>query len=408
MHPNLSYMTRWTRGLLALVLLPLTLSAQSKAPQAGTAPSVTILKAPDFWGEFAIWGSTGFDRNGHVFFGMTSNDERGEGSAHLFELNPTTGAFTDRGDVVSELKRLNLRRPGETQMKIHSRIVIGADGLQYFASMDETGEKGDGSRLPTWGGHLWRRSATGVWEHLAATPQALIGVAAGGPYIYALGYFNHVLFQFDTRSKRLRSVPIGAIAGHVSRNFFADDRGHVFVPRVEGGGGAPATARLVELDAELKEIGSQPLAQYFESEPGDAHGIIATVPDGEGGWYFTTAVGRLYHERPGAGAAGFALADLGFLHPAGFRYPSSLFRNERTGTLYAVAAPNHNGTTTFEWITRRVDGTTTVAVLPYGSGPFPAGALLYGSITHDADGRFYAVGSMSYKPVILQIRPAAE
>jgi hypothetical protein len=29
--------------------------------------------------------------------------------------------------------------------------------------------------------------------------------------------------------------------------------------------------------------------------------------------------------------------------------------------------------------------------------------LLYGSMTHDSNGRFYVVGTMSYKPVILQV-----
>jgi hypothetical protein len=394
-------------GFLCVTAVSLpTLTAQSGGPQRGTAPSVTVLKAPDFWGEFAIWGSTGSDRGGHIFFGMTSNDDRGDGSAHLFELNPATSAFTDKGDVVSELKRLNLRRPGETQMKIHSRIVVGADGLQYFASMDETGEKEDGSRLPTWGGHLWRRSASGAWEHLAATPQALIGVASGGPYIYALGYFNHVVFQFDTRNKRVRSAAVGAAGGHVSRNFFADNRGHVFVPRTAGQGKA-VQASLVELDADLHEVGSLPMPAYFPPGADDSHGIVAIVPDDDNGWYFATATGRLYHERPGAPL--FTLEDLGWMHPAGSRYTPSLFRAAGSGTLYAIAAPSYEGSRRYDWVARRADGRTTVATLPYGNvQDFSGGANLYGSMTQDADGRFYVVGTMSYKPVILQIRPAAE
>src|SRR5229473_700087 len=163
---------------------------------------------------------------------MTSNDDRGSGSAHLFELNPDTSTFSDRGNVVAELERLGLRRPGETQMKIHSRIVQAQDGYQYFSSMDESGENEDGSKLPTWGGHLWRRGRGPGWEHLAATREALIAVATGGPYVYALGYFNHVLYQFDTRTRRLRSVTVGSAGGHVSRNFFVDARGHAFVPRI--------------------------------------------------------------------------------------------------------------------------------------------------------------------------------
>ena len=203
-------------------------SAHASRRSTDGQPTVRVLTPPDFWGAWAIWGATGNDLRGHVWVGITSNDDRGSGSAHLYELDPDVGSINDRGNVVQELERLHLRRPGETQMKIHSRIVEAADGRLYFTSMDESGEKDDGSRLPTWGGHLWRLSRRGVWQHLAAVPQALIAAAVGGPYVYTLGYFNHVLFQFDTRSGRMASVTVGSVGGHVSRNIFADRRGHAY------------------------------------------------------------------------------------------------------------------------------------------------------------------------------------
>ncbi len=149
-------------------------------PPVGTPapPTVRVIAIPEFWGSYAIWGATGNDAQGHVWIGVTSNDDRGSGSAHLFEFDPVADALTDRGNVVAELERLKLRRPGETQMKIHSRIVQAADGRLYFTSMDESGENDDGSKLPTWGGHFWRLGPTHVWHHLAAAPQALIAVAA--------------------------------------------------------------------------------------------------------------------------------------------------------------------------------------------------------------------------------------
>src|SRR5215831_14997708 len=256
--------------LLVATLGPSALQGRATAEPAPSAPHVRILKPPEFPGEYAVWGATGVDRSGHIFFGMTSNDTRGSGSAHLFELNPASDTFTDRGDVVGELERLHLRRPGETQMKIHSRIVQAIDGYQYFSSMDETGEKDDGSKLPAWGGHLWRRGPSGVWEHLAATPQALIAVATGGPYVYSLGYFDHVLYQFDTRTKHLRSVTVGSVDGHVSRNFFVDERGHAFVPRTTRVAPSDVRASLVEFDTDLTEHGQQSIGEYFESSPVDS------------------------------------------------------------------------------------------------------------------------------------------
>src|SRR5262245_22193674 len=42
--------------------------------QRGKPPAVQILQPPDFAGASAIWGSTGADRSGHIFFGLTSDD----------------------------------------------------------------------------------------------------------------------------------------------------------------------------------------------------------------------------------------------------------------------------------------------------------------------------------------------
>jgi hypothetical protein len=392
--------SRWSQTLIAAAIAA-ACAAHVYAQQTDGPSVAAVVPSPDFWGAFAIWGSTGVDKSGHIFVGVTSNDD-GSASAHLFELDPASWKYTDRGNVIAELERLGLRRPREKQMKIHSRIVIGADGLQYFASMDESGEAEDGSRLPTWGGHLWRRNLTGRWEHLAATPEALIAVANGGPFIYALGYFNHVLYQFDTRSKRIRSVTVGSVGGHVSRNFLADDRGHVFVPRVARSAAAAVTATLIEFDADLKEIGGQPLAEYFEAAPDDSHGIVGISPDGSGGWFFTTAKGRLYHEEP-AGAGPSKVTDLGWMHPGGARYPSALFRGN-DGTLYALAGPSHNASQTYEWITRSPNGRTGVAPFPFGAAKLlPANANLYGSMSQDSAGRLYVVGVMGYKPLVLQV-----
>src|SRR4029077_14421392 len=130
------------------------------------------------------------------------------------------------------LSRAGLLRVGEHQAKIHSKIVQGPDGWLYFASMDEEGEKDDGSALPKWGGHLWRlRLSTNRWEHLLSTPEALLAVGGGDRFIYALGYFDHVLYEFDTRTGEIRHVRVGAVDGHISRNVLVDYRGHVFVPR---------------------------------------------------------------------------------------------------------------------------------------------------------------------------------
>jgi hypothetical protein len=371
------------------------------------APVVRVFTPPDFFGSYAIWGATGHDPRGHVWFGVTSNDGHA-GSAHLYELDPESGSIQDRGNVVNELTRLGLRRPGEVQLKIHSRIVEGPDGYQYFSSMDESGEEADGSKYPTWGGHLWRRGSTGAWEHLAATREALIAVATGGQYVYALGYFNHVLYQFDTRSKQIRSVTVGSAGGHVSRNFFVDRRGHAFVPRITEGTTGRLAASLVELDAGLKEVAASPLAEYFERGRDDSHGIVAAHPGPGGSWFFATGKGRLYHlALPAAEGGPATVEDIGWFHPGGSRYVASMFRDDATGALFGVAYASNYGSDQFEWVRRLPRGPATVAPFPYGTEErFPHGAVLYGSMTRDQAGRFYVVGSMNYKPLVLQVTPA--
>ena len=65
--------------------------------------------------------------------------------------DPASGECQLLGDVISSLKRLSIYRPGENQMKIHSKVAQADDGWLYFASTDEQGEKEDGSQYPDLG-----------------------------------------------------------------------------------------------------------------------------------------------------------------------------------------------------------------------------------------------------------------
>ncbi|HUY91159.1 MAG TPA: VanZ family protein [Pirellulales bacterium] len=162
------------------------------------APELTAIELPTFAGAYAIWGASGRDDRGHIWLGVSAAGVE-QPSAHLMELDPDSGAVFDRGDALDQLRRAGLLRPGEGQMKIHSKIVQAADGTLYFASMDEQGESDSARRLPRWGSHCWRlRPGDETWEHLFAAPEGLIAVAEAGTQVYALGYFDHVLYQ--TRS----------------------------------------------------------------------------------------------------------------------------------------------------------------------------------------------------------------
>lgn len=103
-----------------------------------------------------------------------------------------------------------------------------------------------------------------------------------------------------------------------------------------------------------------------------------------------------------------AVEDIGWFHPGGSRYVASMFRDDASGALFGVAYASNYGAEEFEWVRRLPRGPATVAAFPYGTEQrFPHGAVLYGSMTRDQAGRFYVVGSMNYKPLVLQVTPAA-
>ncbi len=395
--------------------------AEPSVAATGPSPVIQEITVPNFPGGYAIWGATGGDHRGHVWFGVSATGVDTP-SARLFEFIPRTGQVIDRGNVVDELKRLKLWRPGEGQMKIHSKIVQAADGKLYFASMDEQGEHEDGSQLPRWGSHFWRLDpADGRWERLFATRHALIAVSGAGRYVYALGYFGHQLYQYDTQTGKVQTRQIGAPGGHISRNFLTDRRGHVFVPRVKVDNGAsdllkvslraaPAgtVCTLVELDPTLREVGETPLEDYMRPGVFDSseHGLtgVAELPGGD--LLFTTHHGRLYRITPAPQGAA-QVRSLGWFYPGGTAYAPSLFVLDDGQTVAGVVKPPRSD---FAW--RQVDlktGRGTMAPL------FPPGAalanrsdlLLYGSMTRDDVGRPYLVGRMvrerQERPLLLQL-----
>ncbi len=375
------------------------------------APVVQVLTLPTIPGGYAIWGSVGRDSTGHVWFGLSA-DGIPTPSAHLFEYAPETSAFADRGDVVGQLKRAGVYRPGEGQAKIHSRIVQGGDGFLYFASMDEAGEHGDGSSLPTWGGHLWRvRPGTAAWEHLAATREALIAVAGVGRWIYALGYFDHVLYQFDSSTKQIRSVHVGSRGGHISRNFFADEHGHAYVPRLAAGpGGTSPHATLVELDTSLHEIAETPLDHYSLDPNEDSHGIVGFQYLADHSIAFVTDRGGLYHVVPHDGAAASVEA-LGWFHPAGESYIASVFTDDGRAHLFGVSQRRWNNDARYEWLVYDLASRTSQA-LPFDgprlNGELLPHAALYGSMVRDDRGRAYVAGTYlpasGSRPLLLQVQ----
>lgn len=369
-------------------------------------PEVQIFSVPEFPGYSAIWGATGRDHRGHIWMGVST---RGYGEAHLIEFDPTTNKLADHGSVRDQLKRLDLWEKGMSQIKIHSRIVQAPDGYLYFTSMDEHGEKSDGSANPTHGSYLWRVHPLkpAQWQKLDHMPEGLIAVACGGPMVYSLGYHDHVLYQYDTRTGNMRSIKVGSVGGHISRNFVVDHRDHVYVPRLRDiGFNKPISVELVEFDEHLAQVAQTPLEHYLTQSPAQSHGIIAVQPLADRSIVFTTNGGMLYRITPSVTKAAAKVESLGFIHPQGARYVPTLFTDDGISALYAVSLHGDG----FNWI--RFDLSTKKSTQKPLDVKYPDGRrlfkhLIYGSMARDATGAFFVVGTDQNldRPVIWRLRP---
>jgi hypothetical protein len=328
----------------------------------------------------------------------------GKSSARLFHYDPATDTWHDHGSVDDRLKAAGLYREGERQIKIHSKIIPADDGWLYFASSDEAGEDASTGKPPHWGGHLWRiEPRLHHWQHLMAVPEGLVAASGVGRHIFALGYFGHVLYRYDTATGDKKRVAVGSVDGHVSRNFLADANGHAYVPRLRRLADGKAVAELVEYDSDLHEIGVTPLDGYLGNESPEAnHGITGLAYLADDRMVFTTHRGQLYaiESRDNAPAS---ITLVGWFHPDGEAYAPSLF-SFRGGDLLAGVTQRGGR---HEWVVFEL--TTKIA------GAFPLDTrglqdvLLYGSMTRDDAGRFYVGGWTSRdggkKPLVMQVTP---
>jgi VanZ family protein len=397
-------------------------------------PRFTSIPLPEIPGALAIWGALGSDRRGMIWFGMSMESPPNEPapsgsrpspprSARLFEYNPRSGELSERGDVLTALRAAKLDRPGISQTTIHTRIIEGDDGHLYFCSSDETGEEINGSALPRWGAHVWRlRRPEQRWEHLLAVPEALITMVIQGEYLYAMGYFQHVLHQLHLPTGKSRSVRVGAVDGHFSRNLVVDHRGHAFVPRLTRNrsvGGSAVQVTLVELDVQLQTVGETPLKHYTRQSPTDSHGIVAWHPLPNQSIVFATETGFLYEVNPGTNPA--TIREVGYFHPRGASYVNSLFvypvpqsppllvgvaqypspRSSAAEITSPAPGSSTNPVARYDWITFDLaSGKGTATAIPIGS-PLGQAEYLTGSMTRDQQGSIYLAGNGQTSPIQL-------
>ncbi|MEM8670819.1 MAG: hypothetical protein AAGG48_25045 [Planctomycetota bacterium] len=323
-------------------------------------------------------------------------------SAALCRIAPGETEATSLGDTLSYLKYV-VDDPEVEQAKIHSKPVQSDDGYIYFTSMDERGEKPDGSTLPIWGSHLWRLDPMAeevYWEHVRAFPDALIATNCTGKFVYALGYFGHVLYQYDTETGSIRSNTVGSVGGHISRNFLVDLNQNAYVPRITPTGSS-FKVELVQLDPELNELGVFPLTDYDVTADFRSHGIVSYAALKNGDLVFVTAKGALYRVVTASGQPS-SLERLGWIHPEGESYSAFLVCPDGEQVLCSLSRAKQ--AKQFQWLTYDLQENSQTATdldLPPDSPLLDA--LAYGCNTIDDDGNAFIVGQHNWDPFVLRV-----
>ena len=394
-EPNIDLPTRSFENRVGTVFTPLPVDLFK-------APSIKEIQLPQRDSIDAIWGATGRDDEGYIYIG-TSSHGGSYGSAFLYQYNPLTKEIVPQSDVVSQLKYNKVYRKGMRQNKLHSKFYQANDGYLYFSSFDEGGEA-EGVN-PTWGGNLWRKKPHDEnWQHLLATEEALVGVNTNGRYVYALGYWDHVLYQFDTQTGEFNRVVVGSVKKHVSRNFIVDELGHAYVPQLKENDFNEIEAYLVEYDTHLNKVASYPMPSYQGDNINAHHGIVGYTSMKNGDIFFTTSEGSLLQIKPFVQGIN-KLNNRGLMHPDGEAYIASLFTF--AGESYISGVGRIKGTNKYEWLIYEVNS-GLAANYALNTDAYQ-GLLLYGSLTKNKAGDFVVVGwnkkqgTTGYQPILLTL-----
>jgi len=374
------------------------------SPKYFKPPNVTQLEFPIIAEDSVLWGATGRDDFGHIYFGVSTYSKNAD-TAFLYQYSPHSNSLIKQSDVISQLKKAGLYTDGISQNKLHSKFYQADDGYLYFTSFDEQGENGKKGILPIHGGNIWRKKPNDVdWEHILTTKEALIAVNTDGRFVYALGYWGHVLYQYDTQAQVTNQIRVGAINGHISRNFLVSQNGHVFVPKVEISANNTLIVNLNEYDSALNLVASAPLEHYLYDNKLSKHGIVSYINMKNGDIYFVTAVGALYKISSTSNNRHQVTFEvfLSDTNEVGGYFPSLFSIN---GENFLVSFGRLPSSKHYSWL---VYETSTKTTATYDLKTFTNKNLLYGSVTRDDLGNIYVVGvdqsiKSKHKPMILQL-----
>ncbi|MDB4543022.1 hypothetical protein N9241_02145 [bacterium] len=378
-----------------------------------TGVVATEIELPAEGGD-SIWGALGVTAETNVWAGISGSGSKG---GQLLSLKAVDNVARSRGSVADQRIPDQSPEANQTQSKIHSRIREADDGFVYFTSMDETNESWRDKQLPQYGGRLWRlKPGQKAWEQVMTTPEALIALETTGRYVYALGYWGHVLYQFDTSSGRTERLQIGSDCGHVSRNFLVDLREHVYVPKVVSKPGSTEcraedmTVSLVEVSPTMQVVAAHALPDYLGiSAAHQSQGITAYAYRQDESIIFSTMNGDLYH-LIAHGRQPALILPLGNMLPGTKSKVTNLVSLDGKSLLGAAVMLRGKQEKGLHWLVHDTSTTDTRTIpinLPADLQPFKA-VLLYGSGIRDGQGHVYVGGRIQHqsgriRPLLLRL-----
>jgi hypothetical protein len=362
----------------------------------------------------SIWGALGITAGTEVWVAISGSGSRG---AQLVSLTADDNVVHSRGSVVDQPSPGQSTAANLSQKKIHSRIRQADDGFVYFTSMDETGESWPDNRLPLYGGRLWRlKHGQAAWEQVTTAPEALIALETTGRYVYALGYWGHVLYQFDTYSGRTEQLKIGSDCGHVSRNLLVDLREHAYVPKVISKPGSTEcraddmTVSLAEVSPTMEVVAEHALPDYLgKSAAHQSQGITAYAYRQDESIVFSTMNGDLYHLIANGNQPALIIP-LGNILPEAKSQVTNLVSLDGRSLLGTAVMLRGKELKGLHWLVHdmRTISTTTIPInLPADLQAFKA-MLLYGSGIRDEQGHVYVGGRIQHqdgriRPLLLRL-----
>nr|WP_136251767.1 hypothetical protein [Ningiella ruwaisensis] len=350
-----------------------------------TPPKLRDIPLPEDLNNTAVWNGVGINDEGEVYLGLSSI-QAVDNTAFVISIDPKTQQIKRHSDAVSQLKQEGVYETGLSQKRLQTDFIADDDGFIYFATHDRMGM--DKSNLSQSGSYLWRmHKGDDNWELLLKTEESIIAIKKHKQFIFALSFWDHVLYKYDTVSQLSSAIKIGSFPRHFSRKFIIDKRGHIFVPRVEKDIEDQLSVVLVELNTDLAILDIHPMPDYWNANGLGNHGIVASTETLEGVTYFTVASGGLYKlEESVSGRS--KLDYLGKFEPQlPESYISLVIAPEQVPILVGFGKTKRESD--YYWFIREL---STNIVVNYPATEFDGRFLLYGANHKRDKSQIYIVG----------------